>query len=236
MCILSNVYSKLCISWKALESPDNRERAEVMWQDFLAHRSTGGVCKHETATGSGSNVGPPCAWKAFYTDGRRKTWIYEFSAFANPWGQIKTSRIFFNKAWCSGSRLATLPESCGGCGAGCTGFKGICGVFWFDFDGPTRSLHDFARAENVTFINSPMAEVSHDLAWHAKCNGEKMHNFESCHTSPYRGGWGGTPLLSISVGTGVYTTSSPVGHTFRELWQCPLCGWVGVQRSTNRLE
>ncbi len=26
-----------------------------------------------------------------------------------------------------------------------------------------RSLHDFARTENVTFINSPMAEVSHDL-------------------------------------------------------------------------
>ncbi len=154
-----------------------------------------------------------------------KTWIYEFSALANPWGQIKTNRIFFNKAWCSGS-----------CGAGCTGFKGICGVFWFDSDGPTRGLHDFARTENITFINSPMAEVSHDFAWHAKCNGEKMHNFESCHTPPYRGGWGGTPLLSISVGTGVYTTSRPVGHTFRELWQCPLCGWVGVQRSTNRLE
>ncbi len=34
MCILSNVYSKLCTSWKALESPDNRERAEVMWQDW----------------------------------------------------------------------------------------------------------------------------------------------------------------------------------------------------------
>ncbi len=82
MCILSNVYSKLCTSWKALESPDNRERAEVMWQD----------------------------WKAFcYTDGR-------------------------------------------------------------------RSLHDFARTENVTFINSPMAEVSHDFAWHAKCNGEKIHH------------------------------------------------------------
>ncbi len=32
-----------------------------------------------------------------------------------------------------------------------------------------------------------------------------------------RGGWGGTPLLSISVGTGVYTTYRPVGHTFREL-------------------
>ncbi len=208
VCILSNVYSKLCISWKSLESPDNRERAEVMWQD----------------------------WKAFYTDGRRKTWIYEFSALANPWGQIETSRIFFNKAWCSGSRVTTLPEGCGGCRAGCTGFKGICGVFWFDFDGPTRSLHDFARTENVTFINSPMAEVSHDFAWHAKCNSEKMHNFESCHTSPYRGGWGGTPLLSIGVGTGVYTTSRPVGHTFRELWQCPLCGWVGVQRSTNRLE
>ncbi len=27
-----------------------------------------------------------------------KTWIYEFSALANPWGQITTSRIFFNKA------------------------------------------------------------------------------------------------------------------------------------------
>ncbi len=27
-----------------------------------------------------------------------------------------------------------------------------------------RSLHDFARAENITFINSPMAEVSHDFA------------------------------------------------------------------------
>ncbi len=26
-----------------------------------------------------------------------------------------------------------------------------------------------------------------------------MHNFESCHTSPYGGGWRGTPLLSISV-------------------------------------
>ncbi len=26
-----------------------------------------------------------------------------------------------------------------------------------------RSLHDFARTENVTFINSPMAEVSHDF-------------------------------------------------------------------------
>ncbi len=36
VCILSNVYSKLCISWKALESPDNRERAEVMWQDWKA--------------------------------------------------------------------------------------------------------------------------------------------------------------------------------------------------------
>ncbi len=36
VCILSNVYSKLCISWKALESPDNRERAEVMWQDGKA--------------------------------------------------------------------------------------------------------------------------------------------------------------------------------------------------------
>ncbi len=144
MCILSNVYSKLCTSWKALESPDNRERAEVMWQD----------------------------WKFFfffYTDGR-------------------------------------------------------------------RSLHDFARAENITFINSPMAEVSHDFTWHAKCNSEKMHNFESCHTPPDGGGWTGTPLLSISAGTGVYTTSRPVGHTFRELWQCPLCGWVGVQRSTNRLE
>ncbi len=82
MCILSNVYSKLCTSWKALESPDNRERAEVMWQD----------------------------WKAFfYTDGR-------------------------------------------------------------------RGLHDFARAKNITFINSPMAEVSHDFAWHAKCNGEKIHH------------------------------------------------------------
>ncbi len=33
-----------------------------------------------------------------------------------------------------------------------------------------------------------------------------MHNFESCHTPPYRGGWEGTPLLSISVGTGVCTT------------------------------
>ncbi len=33
-----------------------------------------------------------------------------------------------------------------------------------------------------------------------------MHNFESCHTSPYRGGWRGTPLLSISVGTGVTTS------------------------------
>ncbi len=39
-----------------------------------------------------------------------------------------------------------------------------------------RSLHDFARTENVTFINSPMAEVSHDFAWHAKCNGEKIHH------------------------------------------------------------
>ncbi len=39
-----------------------------------------------------------------------------------------------------------------------------------------RSLHDFARAENITFINSPMAEVSHDFAWHAKCNGEKIHH------------------------------------------------------------
>ncbi len=41
VCILSNVYSKLCTSWKALESPDNRERAEVMWQDwkvFFLHR------------------------------------------------------------------------------------------------------------------------------------------------------------------------------------------------------
>ncbi len=113
---------------KALESPDNRERAEVMWQDLLAHRSTGGVCKHETATGSGSNVGPPCDWKAFHTDGR-------------------------------------------------------------------RSLHDFARTENITFINSPMAEVSHDFAWHAKCNGEKMHNFESCHTSPYRGGRGRNTIV-----------------------------------------
>ncbi len=99
-----------------------------------------------------------------------------------------------------------------------------------------RSLHDFARTENVTFINSPMAGVTHDFAWHAKCNSEKMHNFESCHTSPYRTGWRGTPLLSISLGTGVYTTSRPVGHTFRKLWQCPLCGWIGVQRSTNRLE
>ncbi len=99
-----------------------------------------------------------------------------------------------------------------------------------------RSLHDFARAENITFINSPMAEVSHDFAWHAKCNSEKMHNFESCHTSPYRTGWRGTPLLSISLGTGVYTTSRPVGHTFRKLWKCPLCGWISVQRSTNRLE
>ncbi len=36
VCILSNVYSKLCTSWKALESPDNRERAEVMWQDWKA--------------------------------------------------------------------------------------------------------------------------------------------------------------------------------------------------------
>ncbi len=132
--------------------------------------------------------------------------------------------------------FSTKLESCGSCGAGCAGFEGICGVFWFDSDGPTRGLHDFARTENITFINSPMAEVSHDFALHAKCNGEKMHNFESCHTPPYRGGWGGTPLLSISVGTGVYTTSRPVGHTFRELWQCPLCGWVGVQRSTNRLE
>ncbi len=157
-----------------------------------------------------------------HTDGRRKTWIYEFGALADPWGQITASRIFFNKAWCSCSRLATLLESCGSCGAGCTGFEGICRVFWFDFDGPTRGLHDFARAESITFINSPIAEVSHDFAWHAKCNGEKMHNFESCHTPPYRGGWGGTPLLSISVGTGVYTTSRPVGHTFRELWQCPL--------------
>ncbi len=97
-------------------------------------------------------------------------------------------------------------------------FLKICGVFWFDFEGPTRSLHDFARAENITFINSPMAEVSHDFAWHAKCNGEKIHH------------------CCLSAVTGVYTTSRPVGHTFRELWQCPLCGWVGVQRSTNRLE
>ncbi len=61
-----------------------------------------------------------------------------------------------------------------------------------------RSLHDFARAKNITFINSPMAEVSHDFTWHAKCNSEKMHNFESCHTPPDGGGWTGTPLLSIS--------------------------------------
>ncbi len=61
--------------------------------------------------------------------------------------------------------------------------------FFFFYTDGTRGLHDFARAKNITFINSPMAEVSHDFTWHAKCNGEKMHNFESCHTSPYRGGW-----------------------------------------------
>ncbi len=70
--------------------------------------------------------------------------------------------------------------------------------FFFFYTDGRRSLHDFARAENITFINSPMAEVSHDFAWHAKCNSEKMHNFESCHTPPDGGGWTGTPLLSIS--------------------------------------
>ncbi len=37
-----------------------------------------------------------------------------------------------------------------------------------------------------------------------------MHNFESCHTSPYRTGWRGTPLLSISLGTGPDLLDTPL--------------------------
>ncbi len=36
--------------------------------------------------------------------------------------------------------------------------------FFFFYTDGRRSLHDFARAESITFINSPMAEVSHDFA------------------------------------------------------------------------
>ncbi len=36
--------------------------------------------------------------------------------------------------------------------------------FFFFYTDGRRSLQDFARAENITFINSPMAEVSHDFA------------------------------------------------------------------------
>ncbi len=43
-------------------------------------------------------LGLPVIERPFYTDGRRKTWIYEFGALADPWGQITTSRIFFNEA------------------------------------------------------------------------------------------------------------------------------------------
>ncbi len=78
-----------------------------------------------------------------------------------------------------------------------TRLKGFFFFFFFFYTDGRRSLHDFARAKNITFINSPMAEVSHDFTWHAKCNSEKMHNFESCHTPPDGGGWTGTPLLSI---------------------------------------
>ncbi|KAG1957271.1 gag-pol fusion protein [Pimephales promelas] len=53
----------------------------------------------------------------------------------------------------------------------------------------SRDLHDFARTENVTFVYSPMAEVPYYFIGHAKHNGEKMHNFESCHPPAHTGGW-----------------------------------------------
>ncbi len=43
-------------------------------------------------------LGLPVIERPFTQMVDKKTWIYEFSALANPWGQIKTSCIFFNEA------------------------------------------------------------------------------------------------------------------------------------------
>ncbi len=45
---------------------------------------------------------------------------------------------------------------------------------------------------------------------------EKMHNLNPATLLPTETGWRGTPLLSISLGTGVYTTSRPC---WTHLWK-----------------
>ncbi len=186
---------------------------------------------------TGKGWGHVTRLKGLYTDGRRKTWIYEFSALANPWGQIKTSRIFFNKAWCSGSRVATLPEGCAAAERAVTGFKGICGVFWFDFWWSHTQSPWFGKSRRTSHLSTARwLRYHNDFAWHAKCNSEKMHNFESCHNFSLQRRMGRNTIAVYRVGTGVYTTSRPVGHTFRELWSMSSL-WMGRRpRSTNRLE